>query len=61
MQQQWRIRIRGTQRREVDVNLIVQAVLALGRQLRDEARKHAAPESLPATFEAPAPQSEDQS
>ena len=38
MQQQWRIRIRGKKRQQMDSTLLVQAVLALGRQLREEAR-----------------------
>jgi hypothetical protein len=40
MEQQWRIRVRGTMRTEVDVNLLVQAVIALGEQLHAEQRHH---------------------
>jgi hypothetical protein len=36
MSGQWRIRISGKQREPVDRDLLVQAVIALGRQLRDE-------------------------
>jgi hypothetical protein len=32
----WLIRITGKQRREVDIDLIVQAVIALGHQLAEE-------------------------
>jgi hypothetical protein len=39
MAQQWRIGISGKQRKDVDVQLLVQAVIALGEQLRDEAAK----------------------
>lgn len=34
--QQWRIRIRGKQRDQVAISLVVQAVLALGKQMRQE-------------------------
>ena len=34
----WLICITGKQRREVDVNLLVQAVIALGHQLAEEAK-----------------------
>lgn len=34
----WLIRITGNQRREVDVDLVVQAVIALGHQLTQEAQ-----------------------
>lgn len=34
----WLIRITGRQRREVDIDLIVQAVVALGHQLAEEER-----------------------
>jgi hypothetical protein len=40
MTQQWRIGIRGKRRKDVDVNLLIQAVIALGHQLRDEQQKH---------------------
>lgn len=36
MQQQWRIRIKGGQRETVEVDLLIQAVIALGRQLAEE-------------------------
>jgi hypothetical protein len=35
--QQWKIRVRGTPRKEVDIALLIQAVVALGRQLQQEA------------------------
>jgi hypothetical protein len=38
----WYIRITGKRRKDVDLNLIVQAVIALGEQLREEERKAAA-------------------
>lgn len=41
MQQQWRIRVRGKQREQVNADLLVQAVIALGRQLAEEARQEA--------------------
>lgn len=39
MAQQWRIGIRGKQRKDVDSNLLIQAVIALGHQLREEQQK----------------------
>jgi len=36
MGQQWRVRITGVQREVVDIDLLVQAVIALGRQLSKE-------------------------
>ena len=36
MAQQWRIRIRGNQRKDLDIDMLMQAVIALGQQLRDE-------------------------
>lgn len=33
---QWRVRISGTRRDSVDIDLLVQAVVALGRQLARE-------------------------
>lgn len=39
MAQQWRIGIRGKQRKDVDVDLLIQAVIALGHQLRDQQQK----------------------
>jgi hypothetical protein len=41
MQQQWRIRVRGQQRKQIDVDLLVQAVIAVGRQLWDESKSTA--------------------
>ena len=35
MTQQWRVRIHGKQREEFDPDLLIQAVIALGRQLRE--------------------------
>ena len=35
----WYIRVTGKRREEVDLNLIVQAVIALGEQLREEERR----------------------
>jgi hypothetical protein len=35
----WYIRIIGKRRKDVDLNLIVQAVIALGEQLREEERR----------------------
>ena len=36
MREQWRIRIKGEQYKEVDIDLLLQAVLALGEQLARE-------------------------
>ena len=36
--QQWRVRIKGQHRRELDTALLMQAVIALGKQLQTEAR-----------------------
>ena len=36
MAQQWRISVKGKQRQEVDIDLLIQAVIALGHQLRAE-------------------------
>jgi hypothetical protein len=38
---EWLIRITGKQRKDVDLDLVVQAVVALGRQLAEEARQEA--------------------
>jgi hypothetical protein len=35
-QAQWIVRVIGKQRREIDTDLLVQAILALGRQLWNE-------------------------
>jgi hypothetical protein len=45
----WLIRITGNQRREVDVDLVVQAVIALGHQLAQEAQAAAASAQTDAT------------
>ena len=42
MAQQWRISVKGKQRQDVDINLLIQAVIALGHQLRDEQQKQGA-------------------
>lgn len=55
----WRIRIRGKQRQEIDLNLLVQAVIALGYQLAEEARQQAEQDSqLPAATTPPVPEVE---
>jgi hypothetical protein len=36
MAQQWRISIKGKQRQDPDIDLLIQAVIALGHQLRKE-------------------------
>ena len=42
MAQQWRIGIRGQQRKDVDINLLIQAVIALAHQLCDDQQKQGA-------------------
>ena len=42
MTQQWRIRITGKPRKEPDIALLVQAILALGRQMEREAAERQA-------------------
>lgn len=37
MRQEWRIRITGKQRKGLDKDLLIQALIALGRQLQREA------------------------
>lgn len=37
MGQEWRIKITGKQRRELDRDLLIQALIALGRQFQREA------------------------
>lgn len=37
--QQWRIRVKGKQRKQVNVELLVAAVMALGEQLAAEERE----------------------
>jgi hypothetical protein len=49
----WLIRITGKQRREVDIDLIVQAVIALGHQLAEE-EKGAEGKTQTAVAKAPA-------
>jgi hypothetical protein len=39
MQQQWRLRVRGKQRKPVDAKLLIAAVIALGEQLQAEQRE----------------------
>jgi hypothetical protein len=39
MAQRWRVGISGKQRKDVDVTLLIQAVIALGHQLREEAER----------------------
>jgi hypothetical protein len=48
MQQQWRLRVRGKQREHLNVNLLIQAVVALAEQLaaEEQAYERAAAESL---------------
>lgn len=48
---QWRIKVIGKQRSEIDRHLVVQAVLALGRQLK---AKQAVREKKPGTPEVQA-------
>jgi hypothetical protein len=43
----WYIRITGKRRKDVDLDLIVQAVIALGEQLREEERQAAGAERPP--------------
>lgn len=45
VQQQWRIRISGQPREQLDTALLVQAVLALGEQLHREAQERAEAEN----------------
>ena len=42
MAQQWRINVKGKQRQDVDIDLLIQAVIALGHQLREEQRNQPA-------------------
>jgi hypothetical protein len=47
MQQQWRIRVRGKQRKQVSIELLIAAVMALGEELakqQRQAEQHAAQE-----------------
>lgn len=39
MRQEWRIRITGKQREKLDKDLLIQALIALGRQLQREAAR----------------------
>lgn len=40
-QQQWRIRVTGRQRKQVNIDLLVAAVMALGEQFGSEQRQRA--------------------
>lgn len=42
MAQQWRISVKGKQRQDMDIDLLIQAVIALGHQLRAEQQGPAA-------------------
>lgn len=42
MRQQWRIRVRGKQRKDVDRGLMVQAILELARQMECREQSEAA-------------------
>lgn len=44
MTQQWRVRISGKPRKDPDIALLVQAVLALGEQMQREASERSAVE-----------------
>lgn len=50
MAQQWRISVKGKQRQDMDIDLLIQAVIALGHQLRAEQQAQAA--SSDASIEA---------
>lgn len=39
MQQQWRMHIRGKQREPVNIDLVIQAIIALGEQFAAEERE----------------------
>jgi hypothetical protein len=53
MTKQWRIRITGKPRKEPDIALLVQAVLALGEQMQREVdERQAAQQELPEAPEA---------
>jgi hypothetical protein len=39
---EWRVRVTGKQRKDVDTALVIQAVIALGKQLERERREQAA-------------------
>lgn len=45
----WYIRITGKHRKEVDLDLLIQAVLVLGEQLREEERQAAAEQAAQQT------------
>ena len=49
---EWRIRIRGKQRTDIDAALLIQAVIALGKQFAREARLRG--EQAEATASSPA-------
>ena len=42
MTKQWRVRVHGKPRKQPDIQLLVQAVLALGQQLAQERAEYAA-------------------
>lgn len=44
---QWYIKVVGKQRKEIDKHLIVQAVLALGRQLKEHEVRQASEPATP--------------
>jgi len=44
---QWRVRMSGTRRETVDIELLVQAVVALGRQLASEQHRALDGSNLP--------------
>ena len=46
MAQQWRVRITGKQHKSVDIDVLVQAVVALGRQLSEENQERIASPEL---------------
>lgn len=48
MTPQWRISVKGKQRQDVDIDLLIQAVIALGHQLCEEQQ------GKPATSDTPA-------
>ncbi len=58
MQEQWRIRVTGKRRKEVSVDLLVQAVMAYAEQLRDEQRRAEEEAAKARTMEPCRPQKE---
>jgi hypothetical protein len=53
--------VKGEQRKTVDVGLVVQAVIALGRQLRDEAQDSATSDERETSSKLEASSQESQS